>query len=489
MLDMYEHGESYVPSRSRPRIAITGLTATALAAAMLMGGSGSLVPLPEIALECLLAGLTTAWIWLHPAELQIVPKGAWIIAGLLLAVPLLQLLPLPPVLWQSLPGRQVEKAALELIGKGQIWRPLSLTTNRTLASFLAMAPAAAVLIMVAAQNLSGRTILLGTMATLALLSVLVGAEQLSGGAGNYFCFYPPYEPFVLGFQNNHNAEADVLLMGMVALAAVAVDFASVAQLSAGDRRGYRMERRGPQMQPRSGSASPLPMLGVVGAASVLLILGVVLTASRTGIALLPIAIGAQLLILRRWLHIDTRHVVALAIAILTVLGLAALGLSGVLRHHGALARVWDRFHTPTELRPEIWRDALFAMRQYWPWGAGMGSFIPVFAAAERLDVVTSKFVNRAHNDYLEFLIEAGLPGLVAFGLICRQIASDAWRGWRADTGRSEAQLICGAANLLIISLHSLGDYPLRTISIACMVAVNVGLMLPATERAKLGNGK
>ena len=477
---------------------------------MMLGGSGSLIPLPEIALQCLFAGLTAAWIWLRPADIRNIPRGAWIISALLLAVPLLQLLPLPPVLWQSLPGRSTEKAALELVGEGSSWQPLSLTANRTLASLLAMAPAAVVLVMAAAQNLKGRTILLGTMAAVALFSVLVGAAQLSGGAGNRFRFYNPDEPFLDGFQTNHNAEADVLLMGMVALAAIAAEFAAVEtaaadlagapQFSAMELRGSGMETRVPAMASRRRPAPRLrkrpiirgPQLGMVGAASALLLLGVVLTASRTGIALLPAAIGAQLLILRRWLPIPTRRGTALAVAnlaaaILALSGLAALEL-GALHQHGALARVWERFHSQVELRPEIWRDSLFAMRQYWPWGAGMGSFIPVFAAAERLEVVTGQFVNRAHNDYLEFLIEAGLPGSIAFGLICRQVTRDAWRGWRARIAGSEAQLICGAANLLIVSLHSLGDYPLRTISIACMIAVSVGLLLPVRDRAKLGNG-
>jgi len=471
---------------------------------MLLGGSGSLVPLPEIALQCLLAGLTAVWILLRPAALRHVPPGAWIIGGLLLAVPLLQLVPLPPLLWHHLPGRATEQAALNLVEQGSSWRPWSLTANRTLASLLAMAPAAALLIMAAAQNRHGRTILLGTISAIALFSVLIGAAQLSGGAGNPFRFYNPDEPFLDGFQNNHNAEADVLLMGMVALAAVAADlaadfgaadFGAASQFFPRASHGPTMaSRRRPGVQPRSRAINPRMMLGMVGAASTLLMLGVVLTASRTGIALLPVAIGAQILILRRLLRLDKPRGAALVIAVLTVLGLAlsglgVLGLSGALRHHGALARVWDRFRTPTELRPDIWRDALFAMRQYWPWGAGMGSFIPVFAAAERLEVVTGKFVNRAHDDYLEFLIEAGLPGILAFGLICRQVVSDAWRSWRRRISGSEAQLICGATNMLIISLHSLGDYPLRTLSIACIIAVSVGLMLPVRERAKMGSEK
>ncbi len=443
------------------------VAATALTAAMVLGGSGSLVPLPEIVLQCLIAALTGGWVWLCPGELRNVPRGAWIIAAVMLAIPLYQLLPMPPLLWQSLPGRSAERAALELLGQGSSWQPLSMTVDRTLASLLTMTAAAAVLVMAAAQDRQGRTVLLATIAGIALLSVLVGAAQLSGGAGNSFRFYNPGEAFLDGFQTNHNAAADVLLIGLVAVAATASDLA---------HRRQSAPRRNPALTPR---LMPGPILGMAGGATLLLMLGVILTASRTGIALLPIAIGGEVLILRRWLRLDARRlVIAIAVA-LAVAGVAAISLG----QHGALGKVWDRFHTATEFRPEIWHDALFAMRRYWPWGSGMGSFIPVFAAAERLEVVTGKFVNRAHDDYLEFLIEAGFPGIVALALICWQLASGAWRGWRARIGGSRAQLICGATNLVILACHSLGDYPLRTVSIACMTAVSAGLLLPIAERA------
>lgn len=431
---------------------------------MLLGGSGSLMPLPEIILQCLLAAVTVAWMWRCPAELQDVPRGAWIIAALMLAVPLCQLVPMPPLLWQSLPGRSLEHAALELVGRGSSWQPLSMTVSRTVASLLAMAAAAAVLVMAAAQDRRGRTILLATMAGIALLSVLVGAAQLSGGAGNSFRFYNPAEAFLDGFQNNHNAEADVLLMGMVAVAAAASDLTS---------RSRSARRRKPAIEPRL-------VMGMVGGASLLLVLGVILTASRTGIAMLPIAIAAQALILRRWLRLDARRMTIAVVAAIAMAGVAAVA-SG---QHGALGKVWNRFHTTTEFRPEIWHDALFAVRQYWPWGSGMGSFIPVFAVAERLEVVTARFVNRAHDDYLEFLIEAGLPGIIALALIGWQVAQGGWRRWHSRDDGSRAQLLCGTANLVIIAMHSLGDYPLRTVSIACMTAVSVGLMLPIAERAR-----
>jgi exopolysaccharide production protein ExoQ len=429
---------------------------------MMLGGSGSLFPEPEIILQCFMAVLTCAWFvglagQTPPGRgLRGVPRGAWIIAALLVALPLGQLLPLPPAIWHSLPGRSMEAAALDLVGQRQSWRPLSLTPNRTLASLLVMAAAAASLVMCAAQDRKGRTILLSAVVGVALISILVGAAQLSGGAGNGFRFYYPDEAFLDGFQTNHNAQADVLLIALVALAAIAADWAESRE------------------QPVAGGQ----LLAMVGGISALLVLGVVLTASRTGIALLLIAFSAQLLILRRWLGPSRRLAPGIAVAALATIGLAAAGL----RHNTVLIQSLARFKTPTEVRPEIWHDAVFAMQLYWPWGAGMGSFVPVFAAVERLEVVTSHFVNRAHNDYLELLIEAGLPGVLVLGLIGHQLITGARQSLRLRAAASRPQIICGAANLLILALHSLIDYPLRTMSLASIAALHAALLLPGPGR-------
>src|SRR3546814_9710840 len=49
----------------------------------------------------------------------------------------------------------------------------------------------------------------------------------------------------------------------------------------------------------------------------------------------------------------------------------------------------------------------------------MGTFRPVFDAAERLEFVRPSYANRAHNDYLEYLLEAGVAGalLVVWAMI------------------------------------------------------------------------
>ncbi len=117
--------------------------------------------------------------------------------------------------------------------------------------------------------------------------------------------------------------------------------------------------------------------------------------------------------------------------------LAAIAMAGVAAvaagRHGALGpRVEPVRHPPTELRPEIWHDALFAVRQVLAVGGGHGQLHPGLSpSAERLEVVTGRFVNRAHDDYVEFLIEAGLPGTASRWRLIGSAGGPgvAWRGW------------------------------------------------------------
>jgi O-antigen ligase len=108
----------------------------------------------------------------------------------------------------------------------------------------------------------------------------------------------------------------------------------------------------------------------------------------------------------------------------------------------------------------------------------MGNFVPALLAGERLEVVQATVPNRAHNDYLELLVEAGVPGLAALAAAAAVLALALWRARRDPPAGSAALALFGAAGLLILAIHSLVDYPLRSMSIAMAAAVCAGIILP-----------
>jgi O-antigen ligase len=138
----------------------------------------------------------------------------------------------------------------------------------------------------------------------------------------------------------------------------------------------------------------------------------------------------------------------------------------------------SRFANGRDFRYELWQDTQFAIAQYWPFGSGVGSFKPVFVAAERLEVVDPSEPVRAHNDFLELALEGGIFGLVMLALACALIGWLLWRALRLRNAETRPQIVFAATVFLVVALHSVVDYPVRSMSLACLVGIAVGLSAP-----------
>ena len=425
-----------------------------VALAVALGGGGTPSPLPEMLLEWAALATLAAVVSLHPEDYPW-PRQATVFALALLALPALQLVPLPPAIWRGLPGREIEAAAIDLAGAGQTWMPWTVSPPRTLASLLALIVPATVVLATALASPRGRAFALVAVAAMALVSAAIGMAQLAGGAHSAWRFYASsHVEDLTGFQANRNAEADVLLTGVFALAAL----------------GF-------------GRVLPLPRYAgiVLGCGAILLAGAVLLTASRAGIALLVASVAmAGLIAFYRFRALTS----AGAKSALGGVGAAALAGLGWAIVASPVGRIGARFADGSGPRPEIWRDTLYAIGQYWPWGSGIGTFVPVFVAAERLEAVDSSFPNRAHNEFLELALEAGIPGLAVLAVLAGLLA---WR-WairlRATASPQErAELAFAAATLVALGAHSIVDYPLRSMALATLAGVAGGFILaPARHR-------
>ena len=423
-------------------------------AALGLGGGGSSAPRSELLLQLIAALAAAAWLVVprEPGTNRQAHQRLWIMAGVLLALPCLQLLPLPPLIWERLPGREQELAALELVGAGAAWMPWSITPARTFASLLAILPALLTMGMVAGLDREGRAWVIAAIAGMAAVSLLLGALQLSAGMA---AGWRPYGignlGFLNGFQANRNAQADVLLIGLVASAS------SLRTWS--DRRQTAVDL-------------------ILAALAALLLLGCVLTGSRAGMAMIPVALAAAAII---WLPQRIRGRAAL-LGLGAVLAAGAAGFL-VLRQTAAVGRSLERFASEQDFRWELWQDTQYAIIQYWPFGSGIGSFKSVITAAERLEVVDPTSPVRAHNDYLELTLEGGVFGLMVLSFAAVWIGWMAIDAWRRRNPATRPQIVFAFAVMTIIALHSLVDYPLRSMALACLAGVAAGLLsAPSASR-------
>jgi len=442
------------------------LLAGFIAGAMVLGGGGSGNPTTEVILQAFFAAIAIAWIWSGPrdqSEVGEFDRAILLLLPIPLIVPLLQLVPLPPSIWSSLPGRADAVAALQLVGEADSWRPISLSPARTLASLLAIIPPLFCLYATAALPAAERRLVLAAIGCIAVIAALLGAIQLVSPGGGLNLYRHFSLTWVTGFQANRNAAADVFLVGLLALAALAAS--QMARLS-----------RGPGVV-----RSPASLILLAGA-GLLVLAATVMTGSRAGIVLAVPTLLAAVAMLASGSSFATGP------RVWAIVGLGAVALAGMLAalwHSSpslsAAGRVLVRFSGLEDERWHVWEDTRYAIAQYWPAGSGMGTFGPVAFAVERLEVVNQTYPNRAHNDYLEIGLEAGIVGYLAVTVMALAAAYLAVRAWREREGRRE-QVIFAVGVLAILALHSLVDYPMRSMALACVAGVAGGMLARSPYR-------
>jgi O-antigen ligase len=137
-------------------------------------------------------------------------------------------------------------------------------------------------------------------------------------------------------------------------------------------------------------------------------------------------------------------------------------------------------------RVDSWSRATTMARDYFPAGAGVGAFRDAFAAYEDPLLVSDFFVVHAHNDYLEVIVELGLPGLLLIVGVLGWWAVMTFVIWRRPLEEGQRTRKAASIAVAVVLLHSLVDSPARTEAIACLAAFCLGLMAvsPAKRAAR-----
>ena len=384
-------------------------------------------------------------------------KALFVIAGLTVLVALIQLIPLPPVLWGALPGREPVVEGFRLLGQPLPALPISLTPYDTATTILTVLPPFAVLtgmLVAGAYRASwlAIAILIGTFAAVLLGALQVGNSTQSESA--WYLYSITNYGVATGFFANSNHMAALLVISVPFL------FALIADL----RRRARNQR--------AGSA----VLLVAVAGILVLLVGIFLNGSLAVLLLGPAVVltSATMLLPDKMRLRGPLSVVALA-SIAAILAVYLTPLN-------------DKFtasnSTSFETRRTMWSTTIPAIGDNAPLGSGVGSFEQVYPRYEDPATVSATFVNHSHNDYLEIALETGVPGvllLIAFLLWWGRRAVPIWRSAAVDR-YALAGSIASAAMLV----HSLVDYPLRTATLSAIMAVCLALMARPRPREKDG---
>ncbi|OFV95863.1 MAG: hypothetical protein A3F68_00960 [Acidobacteria bacterium RIFCSPLOWO2_12_FULL_54_10] len=232
----------------------------------------------------------------------------------------------------------------------------------------------------------------------------------------------------------------------------------------GDRKGHWLSQsaQNPNGQKNVSAAAFFFCISIV------IFLGIIFSQSRMGIfsALISMALIGIL-----WFTSSLNRFLAMVIIALYLIA-------------GVLAGIWtgvepvlDRYEfagSDISVRTAIWSDSLSLILDRPLLGSGIGSFVSAYP--EFQTTALTYLIDHAHNDYLEFAVELGIPAAILFfGMFFFLLwkSGAAFYSLRSESKRFLALGSCGS--IFAILLHSLTDFNLQIPANALTFAIILGL--------------
>ena len=290
---------------------------------------------------------------------------------------------------------------------------------------------------------------------MALLSGVLGLVQLGAG-GDSFRFYRESSlDSAIGVFANRNHQAAFLACALPLVGALA---------------GLRL---------RGGADRRWVAVAVVVVAA-LLLLALVATRSRGGLALGIVGAAGGIWSFRAsgaaLSGPGSRSRLIAAVAAAAMLGAVAFAA-----FRAGLVERLVLTNPAAERRAEMVEPLLRTAQAFFPFGSGFGSFDSVYRRFEPDALLSTIYMNQAHNEPLQLAIEGGVPALVLLVLFLGWWLRTAVRIGRAD--RSSNRRSFGIAAVVVTAMlmaASLVDYPLRTPLLGAVFAIAAIEMIRAS---------
>ena len=348
------------------------------------------------------------------------------------AIPVIQLIPLPPGLWQGLPGRDI----LLFPGETAPWRPITMTPGATRNALASLIVPAAMLLLFAQTTERDREWLAPTLLIVIAATVFLGLLQFSG-----FRFNNPLINDVAGNVSSIFANRNHFAL-LVAIGCLVAPIWAFSQ-----REGLHW---------RAPIAGGLVLLFVLTTLAIGSRSGLLLTALALVVA--GAAIGGRL---KRRLGHAPRWMVVAIIGTGMIIVLCFIWASFAAGRVEAIDRLFATA-IDDDLRTRARPTILAMIRSYFPIGAGLGGFDPVFRIHEPDSLLALQYLNQAHNDFLGIALDAGLLGLLVLAAAIGWWGLATVKAWRAPLSPQSALARLGSGILLLVMVASITDYPART---------------------------
>lgn len=360
-----------------------------------------------------------------------------------------QLVPLPPDFWQSLPGRGPIAELDTLAGQSDLWRPISMAPLRSWNALASLVVPIAALLLVASVRAKSRILLL-LIAVLGLVDATLGLMQLAapGDALHFYRITNENGPVGLLANENHSATFSAIALLIV------------AHLASSSRK----------------AGEPDWLRFVYPAAFVLILLAILANGSRAGLVFGLFALIVSMVMFwpsgsgkkpiaakpsRKSRFVFLKNNAAQIAFGAGIVVLVALILAFVFSDDVPALKQLLNAEPLEDLRADLFPTIRNMLMMFWLFGIGFGAFKDGYHQFEATELLMPRYVNQAHNDWMQIVIEGGLPAALILGALLL------WLAWNlaklaSREGLFSSAFLMWASAFAIVSAASVVDYPLRT---------------------------
>lgn len=205
------------------------------------------------------------------------------------------------------------------------------------------------------------------------------------------------------------------------------------------------------------------------AAAALLAASLLITESRAGLLGFLLAVGVM--VVRTWGRISRSG----RIGILVLLGGLVVATSMWASPDAVLNRFDAAYSGVDGGRPWIWRETWELVRDFPLTGIGLGAFEVVMPAYQTTSFIV--LINHAHNQYLHLLAEGGALLVAPLSVAVLGFVVVGWRRIRADHSPMVHVRDGALAGLVGLAMFGMVDVPSLTPAVLLLAATSAGLVL------------
>lgn len=377
------------------------------------------------------------------------------IAGLIA----IQMIPLPPSIWSALPGRDLILENYAAANLDPPWLPLAMSPSRALNSLMSLSVPLAALLLFARIDTEERRRVIYLVVAAAALSAIVGILQMIGPSNGPLHFYRITNgDLPVGLFANRNHQGLMIVFGILGAAWIVAEHL-------GKRQSDLLLRTLaigllfillPLLLVTGSRAALLLGVAALVPGAVIVYSGLATSRSRGGTPMPP-----------------TRQKLILGAGLAALAGIMSLAI--MFSRSLAFDRLVDTAGGG-ELRGDVIPSILALVETFFPVGSGFGSFEYVFRAAEPFELLQPAYLNHAHNDWVQVLIEGGLlAGIILAGFVLWVVKVALAIGRRFIQPEGRTALVALTA-IGAVGIASLVDYPLRVPTIMAIFVLWVAML-------------